>query len=490
MKKGKKHLIVRVVVVLFLVFAAAAALYWIKIQKEKPLCPRCNIVLIDIDILRADALPCYGYKRNTAPNICDLANKSQRFDNNYAQAHWTLPSVISTITSLYPSAHGVWASYKNVLSPNVITLAQQLKYSGYKTLYFGPSHPSVLTDLNGGTRGYDVVQSLSIEQWEGEIRKLFTSSQPFFAHFYNADLHMPYTINDAAELLEPMVSPADFPTTHTEFSAMLGRYLLKNYTKVFTPLAINERPDLFSTSNGRDASGILEYYWSFVRSPDPERITGVGWPAQFEAYMQAINSNINQTKPYVRLLYDSVLFTRDKKLDPFLKYLLSGQLSSNTVVVFYSDHGEEFGERGRFSHLKSVYNEIIKTPLFIYVPTLAPRSYSLVSQNIDIFPSIMGAVGIKSPKNIHGSSLIDSMTGKRLASFRSSISQAGPGFFSIVNGKWKLIINNINNPLVGAELYFLSMDPGETNNVIAGNLSVAQSLLAELSKMLEEDVAR
>ncbi len=52
---------------------------------EVPLCPGCNVIVILIDTLRADHLPCYGYERNTAPNICALAEEGFLFKNMFGK---------------------------------------------------------------------------------------------------------------------------------------------------------------------------------------------------------------------------------------------------------------------------------------------------------------------------------------------------------------------------------------------------------------------
>jgi len=66
-----------------------------------------NIVLITIDTLRADHLSCYGYERNTSPNIDKIAKEGTRFTNAIATSSWTSPSMASIMTSLYPISHGV-----------------------------------------------------------------------------------------------------------------------------------------------------------------------------------------------------------------------------------------------------------------------------------------------------------------------------------------------------------------------------------------------
>ena len=66
---------------------------------------KVNIILISIDCLRADHLSCYGYSKNTTPNIDNLAQHGIVFKNAYSSAPWTTPAVASLFTSLYPNTH-------------------------------------------------------------------------------------------------------------------------------------------------------------------------------------------------------------------------------------------------------------------------------------------------------------------------------------------------------------------------------------------------
>src|SRR3989338_11600378 len=53
------------------------------------ICKDCNVILISLDTLRAKSLPCYGYEKNTAPNLCEFAKKSFLFENAYSPASKT-----------------------------------------------------------------------------------------------------------------------------------------------------------------------------------------------------------------------------------------------------------------------------------------------------------------------------------------------------------------------------------------------------------------
>ena len=51
-----------------------------------------RLLYVDIDSLRSDHLGCYGYHRNTSPNIDTLAAESTRFSNVYISDAPCLPS--------------------------------------------------------------------------------------------------------------------------------------------------------------------------------------------------------------------------------------------------------------------------------------------------------------------------------------------------------------------------------------------------------------
>ena len=74
---------------------------------NKPICDHCNVILISLDTLGANHLPCYGYERNTSPNLCNFAKENVFFTNAFSNASWTLPSHFSIFTSLYPNHHNM-----------------------------------------------------------------------------------------------------------------------------------------------------------------------------------------------------------------------------------------------------------------------------------------------------------------------------------------------------------------------------------------------
>ncbi|MHC4912624.1 MAG: sulfatase-like hydrolase/transferase [Planctomycetota bacterium] len=92
-----------------------------------------NIVLISIDTCRADYLGCYGFGRETTPNIDTIANQSVLFENVLSPVPMTLPAHGSMLTGTIPPYHGVHDNLDYRLGDSNVTLAEILKDYGFVT---------------------------------------------------------------------------------------------------------------------------------------------------------------------------------------------------------------------------------------------------------------------------------------------------------------------------------------------------------------------
>ncbi|MBU3911671.1 MAG: sulfatase-like hydrolase/transferase [Candidatus Omnitrophica bacterium] len=166
---------------------------------------RPNIVLITIDALRPDHLTCYGYKRNTSPNIDQIAKEGTIFTQCISQASVTLVSVASLLTSMYPTKHGIITQHldfqKDLLYPTIVEIFKQ---EGYKTAIFS-SHGKLMTRWLGQVTDYSFDYKHTVENFQKfSISKadFFTqtatkwldsgSKTPFFIWIHYNDPHVPY----------------------------------------------------------------------------------------------------------------------------------------------------------------------------------------------------------------------------------------------------------------------------------------------------------
>lgn len=93
-------------------------------QEASVHCKDCNIILIVVDTLRADRLPCYGYSESTAPNICSIAAEGVLFENAFSQAPHSGLSFESMMAS----------SYGYAIIAKFISLPEVLKIYNYSTV--------------------------------------------------------------------------------------------------------------------------------------------------------------------------------------------------------------------------------------------------------------------------------------------------------------------------------------------------------------------
>ena len=166
---------------------------------------RPNIVMIVLDTVRADHLPPYGYARDTAPFLAELAAKGVVFDRAYAASSWTSPSVATLFTSVYPFQHGViWgmkkmreAGYRfNHLPSALETMPEALREAGYTT--FAVSDNINVSPLTRFDAGFDRFESASdasseavnkrIKKWRADLDK----AKPYFLYIQYMDAHAPY----------------------------------------------------------------------------------------------------------------------------------------------------------------------------------------------------------------------------------------------------------------------------------------------------------
>jgi arylsulfatase A-like enzyme/Flp pilus assembly protein TadD len=95
-----------------------------------------RIILVSIDTCRADYLSCYGYRRQTTPNIDRLAKESILFNNAITPIPTTLPAHCSMLTGTIPPYHGVHNNIEYKLGQSNVTLAEILRPKGFTTAAF------------------------------------------------------------------------------------------------------------------------------------------------------------------------------------------------------------------------------------------------------------------------------------------------------------------------------------------------------------------
>jgi arylsulfatase A-like enzyme len=173
-----------------------------------------------------------------------------------------------------------------------------------------------------------------------------------------------------------------------------------------------------------------------------------------------------------------------RRVDAAVARLLDGVDLSRTVVALTSDHGEEFGDHGGLFHGTTVYEELIRVPLWLRVPGVAGREIDARTSLVDLAPTLLELVGAVGSTPFDGRSLVPVLRGADPTPRPILASATLHGFtMAVLDGDWKLV-EGAGSPVV--ELYALGGDPGERRNLVSAHPEVVSRLRCMLRRALAE----
>ena len=150
---GKRSLRWKYCLLLGLIVIAIVMAGWFLFGLTKDTGEIRNVLLISIDTCRADYLSCYGYPRETTPNIDELAREGILFENVISPVPLTLPAHSSMLTGTIPPYHRVHNNIDYKLGLSNVTLAEILKEVGFTTSAFISSF--IMDSQFGLDQGFD-----------------------------------------------------------------------------------------------------------------------------------------------------------------------------------------------------------------------------------------------------------------------------------------------------------------------------------------------
>lgn len=406
-----------------------------------------NVIIITIDTLRADHVGCYGYYRNTTPNIDNFSKDAVIFKNAVSQEPSTVGSMSSFITSKYSNTH-ILVKFPVVdmgfviLNRRYSTLGQILKREKYLTCFI--SDQPTMFYIKGLKKGFDTFIKTDINpalvtttalKWITDNK-----NKPFFIWMHYEGAHGPYYPNKAFELKTPL---------KTEDKIVpLG----KDDSEIFGVIPT-------SATQQQDTSNSLNYY-------------------------------INH--------YDGKILLTDEQIGVLLDGIKKLGLDKKSIIVVTSDHGEEFGEHDLYcSHGRLLYNTLLHVPLLIKFPSQAPvgKAINDTVGLIDVIPTVLDFLKIKE-QGFDGETLVSLINNKT----ESKCIFSGMGMLDqacVTYKGWKLIrrsnIPRINRMLLAKgdyissilreyELYNLETDTYEQDDLSENKPEVLNELKDILRK--------
>jgi len=153
----------------------------------------------------------------------------------------------------------------------------------------------------------------------------------------------------------------------------------------------------------------------------------------------------------------------DRQLDRVLQLLDERpELKRRTVVIVMSDHGEAFDEHNTTSHAKTLYEELIRVPLFIRYPGAPPRQVAEPISLMDLGPTVLDLFGLETPPHFMGQSLVPFLHGQDRKLTRPIVAEGRLKRAMVLPDGLKIILDDRNRT---PEIYDLKQDPGELRNL-------------------------
>ena len=425
-----------------------------------------GVILIWADTLRRDHLGIYGYGRPTSPLLDRLAAEGVLFEDCVSPASWTKVSTPSLLTSLYPTSHGV-KDFTDRIPAAATTLAERYRDAGYATL----SLSSILftgkfTNLH---QGFDEVHedgslpdrrsSKTTREYVDRLLPWLEAHRdgPFFVFLHVADPHDPYRPH----------APYD-----TLWADPKKREEHEGQAKAVRPFIVDPLLRLFGMPN-RD---------ELVKAKiDPE------------AYVA-----------YERDWYDGSIREMDTELGRLVERLPFLGLGGKALVVFTTDHGEEFLEHGRMFHGQTVYGEQNNVSFFMWGPGIVPKGVRVAKtvRTVDVMPTLLDASRLSAVPQAQGRSLWPLIAAARgepgvvhaAGSDPPAVSEKAATTFpagappprdtestAIVAGGFKLVHNTKRHPgQPEFELFDRRKDLLDRTNVASANPEIVEWLAREL----------
>ncbi len=368
-----------------------------------------DILFIVLDTQRADRLGCYGYDRDTSPNLDRFAAGGTLFEQAVSPAQWTIPSHASMFTGLYPTTHGVTQSSQR-LGHGLPHVAEVLQSAGYDTVGFC-NNPLVGILDNDFRRGFDTFYN-----YGGAIPSLPRQEASGFA-----------PANWVAEQYTHLLRKISYPIQNLFGQSDLAfRLSLNAWT---TPLW--SRLANFKGQNQRSVEDVVWYLEQRDRAPQAKPLflflnlmeTHLPFwpPGEFidqmapyfrqsgearsilrtwnrEAYRWAapLSEPLGELEAQVlNDLYDAEVAYQDNYLGALFDLLDARSLDRETMTVIVADHGDGLGEHNYFGHAFVAYEELVHVPLIVHWPGQYPaeaRVESPVSTR-RVFHTLLDAAG-------------------------------------------------------------------------------------------------
>lgn len=392
---------------------------------------RWNVLVIEIESLRSDALRAWGNGRDIMPTVDAIASGSRRYRDTYTTATQTDLAAPVPLSGQYPLRDDVAQAYpKRITYPRVL-LYDLLGPAGWRTAVFSSQN----------------------ESWWGMENFLRTPSLGTFFHS------------------ETFAGPTLAPKGDLGFWRFVRN--TKRAGKIDDHDTVGEAINWLDASRSRPFLLYLNLQAShlpYVVPTDFHGPFGHGKPS----FPILFGNFPRDSAPRVRDVYDNALNYVDQQIARVRASLQADGRWDSTLVVITGDHGQAFFEHDVAGHANGLWQELVRVPLVLRAPGLEPGDDFRPASHVDVAPTVAALMGLPPQPAWQGISLtateVDSQRPRFLLVQSPLAHEIG-----VVKGRWKFVEDVTNHT---SRLTDLVADPGERQDVAAQWPDTASALRA------------
>lgn len=448
---------------------------------SRPVAAGPNVLWVVWDTVRADRMSVYGHDKPTTPLLEEWAKGARVFENVLSAANTTEPSHASMFTGVLPSQHGADASNR-WLADEFETVAERLQAAGYRTfLWSANPHISAVENFHQGFDREehpwdDAHRDKALEIIRGKV--LGDPSTELAARIERPEVGS-WAIKAVGEL-----AGASLLSWLSELAGERPWFAVLNYMEAHRPLI----PPREYRERVMDRE-LVDHSYRVDRSWLPIWTYTVGLREYSERDLAAMAGT-----------YDAAIAELDESFAALLADLEAAGQLQDTVVILTADHGELLGEHHMLDHQYSLHRPLTAVPLLIHYPKVfeAGREDRPV-MTIDLYPTVLELAGLEMSAGLESparSLLRPADSRARVAEYTAAnidplrgVERQNPGWKADSWSRSLRLLDDGRYEFIWAsdgrhELYDLSRDPREQENLVESESAVAARMRADLDALV------
>ncbi|QGQ24383.1 sulfatase [Gimesia benthica] len=440
-----------------------------------------NVLFIAVDDLRPE-LACYGKQHIHSPNIDKLAESSTLFERTYCMVPTCGASRASLMTGIRPARKRfvnflTWADRD---APGITTMNTQFKQNGYYTVSMGKifHHPQ------------DSAQGWSEPAWRPK-------GVAWYQRPENQKRHEERQKQGKRKAKGPAWESADVPD-----NAYADGVLAEQAISKLQQLKKQEQPFFLAVGFFKPHLPFIapQKYWDLY---DHDKIQ---LPENYKVPQDAPEESIHNSgelrayagiprkgpvseetaRNLIHGYYACVSYT-DAQIGKLLAELDRLELSDNTIVVLWGDHGWNLGDHTLWCK-HSCYESSLQIPLLVRAPGIqGGQRRSALIETIDVYPSLCTLAGIPLPEHLAGQSFVELMRNPDTKWKEAAVSRFRNGDTIRTDALRYTEYTNPKGKRTSRMLYDHSSDPLENQNVAEKRTDESQTLSKQLNQIKGRD---